>query len=363
MTANQKDEELSKNLLFNEPNVKDQDALDGNFKKYLLRDPDFTDEDIGELEEKMLDDERYFERMMLVEDELIEDHLRGALSPDEAQRFNNYFLVTPERKKKLESIKFLASSYIESPKTVAAIGEAQHSDSPKTSWWKSISAFFDSSNLFSGVATAAVLLFLSLGAIWWISQNGKTNDSLIAKAPTNQSLKNINSISNLNQTEIGRNNENEMSAVPQSSPADSPLPVKTPRSVQTPKQVETPKPTPVAKPAVNASTPVVFALFPGILRGEGNAAEGKIKPNNKSVKLDLRLDLEKNYEDFLVVIEDSNGTEIAKRANLKKAKNKESLSVEFPSEKFKPDDYTVRLSGKMNGEYVTVSRYSFRILK
>lgn len=363
MTANQKDEELSKNLLFNDPNVTDQDALDSNFKKYLLRDPDFTDEDIGELEEKILDDERYFGRMMLVEDELIEDHLRGALSPDEAQRFNNYFLVTPERKKKLESIKFLASSYAEPPKTVVAITESKQFDSPKTSWWKSIQAFFDSSNLFAGVAAAAVLLFLSLGAIWWISQNGKTDDSFIAKAPTNQTLENTNSIDNLNRTEITRSNEKETPAVPQVSPTDSPLPVKTPQSVQTPKQIETPKPTPVTKPTVNASTPVVFALFPGVLRGESSVAEGKIKPNNKSVKLDLRLDLEKNYEDFLVVIEDSNGTEIAKHGNLKKVKNKESLSVEFPSEKFKPDDYTVRLRGKTNGEYVNVARYSFRILK
>lgn len=360
MVIKQEDEELSKNLLFGDPNVPDQDALDDKLKKYLLRDPNFTEDEIGELEELLLDNERYFERMMLVEGELIEDFLRGALSANEVQRFKQYFLVTPERRDKLESVKSLALSYAESSKFVEANLEFKQPKPAPVAWWKSILASLNSSNLFAGVAAAAVLIILSIGAIWWLSQS---RDSLIATSPTNLSAQNVNTLKNSDQSEIVHNIENEASTTPQPSSADTPLPRKTPQGVQTPKQIEKPVPAPVTKPTENASSSVVFALFSGVLRSEGNAVEGKIKPGIKSVKLNLQLNLEKTYEDFLVVVEDSNGTEIARRGKLKKVKNKELLTVEFPAENFKPDDYTVRLSGKTNSEYTSIARYSFRILK
>lgn len=92
--------------MFNDFDVAAQDNLDGELKNYLLRDPKVEDEKFAELEELIIEDERYLERMTLVESELIEDYLRGnILTTEEKQRFDNYFLVTPERREKLKASK------------------------------------------------------------------------------------------------------------------------------------------------------------------------------------------------------------------------------------------------------------------
>ncbi len=186
------DENLSAALLFDDPNVPNQDALDGNIRRYLLRDPTFTDEEIGELEELMLEDERYFERVMLVEDELIEDSLRGALSPDETKRFNKYFLVTPERREKLAYVEALALSNVKAKETDAPAGEPKKGEQSPTAsapWWQSLLAFLRPPNLFAGVAAASVLMFVAIGALWWINRQAERSDSLLATAPTSDSAR------------------------------------------------------------------------------------------------------------------------------------------------------------------------------
>lgn len=358
MITNQNDKELTDSLLFDDPNVPDQDALDIRFKRYLLGNPDFTEEDVGEIEELMIDDERYFERMMLVEGELTENFVRGRLTADEADRFEWYFLTTPERKKKLELVKLSVSGSAKSPEVEETETEPSKS---APSWWKSNFAFLDSSNLLAGfAAVAVVLLFLSIGAIWWLSQSGDTS---IAVAPSNQSAQNSN-LNNANQIEITRAENKEDLPTPQPSVAESPAPQKTPNSVQTTKEIEKPTPTPTNKPTEKKSPSVVFALFPGGLRGvEDNGSRKIIAPNTKTVKLELKLVGASNYEDFLVVIEDSDGREIARRGNLKKSKNGKLLIVEFPAESFESDTYKVSLSGRKNGEYTNLSFYSFQVLK
>ncbi len=360
------DKTFSDALLFGNSNISEQEALDGKIKKYLLFDPTFPEEEIAELEDFMLDDERYFERMSLIESELIEDYWRGALTKDEEKRFNSFFLVTPERREKLESIKALMLNASAAPPEAAR--QPQPIPEPTSlSWWQSLLAIMRSPNLLAGATAASVLLFLVVGVLWWFSQRAERQEPLIATAPTNESTQNPNqsTVSNqpVNTGETG--NVSPAITTPQPTIAVPPQPTKSPQSNQERKQNESPKPTPVAKPPVNAPRSVVFALFAGVSRSEGNAVEKKIEPGAKVVELQLWLDLERKYEDFRIVVQDSDGNEVERREKLK-ASNKgglPSVAAALPAVSFKPDDYTVILSGGTKGAYEEAARYSFRVLK
>lgn len=360
------DQAYSDRLLFGNSNLSDQEALDGKIRKYLLLDPTLAEEEIAELEDLMLDDEGYFERMSLIETELIEDHLSGALTKDEENRFKIFFPVTPERREKLENIKALT------PHLASAQSEPDEQMQPvfvpkSSSMWQSLISLMRSPNLLSGAAAGSVLLFLAIGALWWFNRSAERQNSFIVTAPTNQSAQNPNQSNASDQTEnrLETVDASPTITTPQPTNANSPQPTKLPPGNQERKQAENPKPAPVVKPPVDTRRSVVFALFSGVSRGGSSAAEKKIETGAKFVDLQLRLDLEREYEDYRVVVQDSDGNIIERREKLKATKNGglPTVGVKLPAGRFKPDDYTAVLSAKTNGEYAEAARYSFRVLK
>lgn len=365
------DKAFSDGLLFENSNLSEQQALDNKIRKYLLGYPSCPEQEIAELEDVMLNDERYFERMLLIESELIEDYWRGALTENEKKRFNSFFLVTPERQEKLENIKALmldaSAAVIEADRQLQPIPEPT-----SRSWRQSLLAIMRSPNLLAGATAAGVLLFLVGGAWWWFSQRAERQESLITTAPTNELTQNPNQSNVSDQPaktgEIG--NISPAITTPQPTIAVSP-PKKSPPSNQGQKQDEIPKPTPVfkptpvVKPPVNARRSVVFALFAGVSRSEGSNVEKKIEPGTKVVELQLRLDVERKYEDFRIVVQDSDGNEVGRREKLKATSRAglPSIAATLPAASFKPDDYTVILSGGTKGVYEEAARYSFKVLK
>src|SRR5688572_16095869 len=60
-----------------------------------------------QLEERMLRDDAFVERVQVVEDELVEDFARGALSAGDKAHFEKHFLTTPKRQRKLMLVRAL----------------------------------------------------------------------------------------------------------------------------------------------------------------------------------------------------------------------------------------------------------------
>src|SRR5260370_4312611 len=54
------------------------------------------------IEDRFLMDDDYFERLEMIEDELIDDYVTGTLSEPDRQAFSAHFLAAPERNKKLK---------------------------------------------------------------------------------------------------------------------------------------------------------------------------------------------------------------------------------------------------------------------
>lgn len=72
---------------------------DGLLRKYLLGELNEAEEQ--ELEKQLLADDELSELVLAEEDELVDDYLDGELSEDERERFNTYFMLTPQRRRKL----------------------------------------------------------------------------------------------------------------------------------------------------------------------------------------------------------------------------------------------------------------------
>lgn len=74
-------------------------------RSYLLG--DLAQEDARQLDDRLLTDDRLAEQVRFVEDELIEDYVRGEVSTDERERLEKRFFLTPRRRRSLEMVQGL----------------------------------------------------------------------------------------------------------------------------------------------------------------------------------------------------------------------------------------------------------------
>ena len=75
-----------------------KEADEETIRKYLLG--ELAEEQQVRLEESLMTDDDFFKLLEVIEDELIDECLGGELSSEEQQRFDTYFLSTPERREK-----------------------------------------------------------------------------------------------------------------------------------------------------------------------------------------------------------------------------------------------------------------------
>jgi CHAT domain-containing protein/tetratricopeptide (TPR) repeat protein len=124
-------------------------------RNYLLG--ELADAGARQLEEQLLRQDEFVEQVLLIEDELIEDYVRGDLSADERERFERHFLTTPRRRRKLMTVRALKNY----ASMTAKIAETPVSQRP--SWW---------STLFAPrwkVAAFASLALLAAVVVWYVA--------------------------------------------------------------------------------------------------------------------------------------------------------------------------------------------------
>lgn len=119
---------------------------------------DLARERARELEERLLRDDEFVEQVQLVEDEIIEDYVRGTLTSREASRFKGHFLSTPRRRRKLMVIEGLRKTAIAGHGDI--FKELAADAPPRPSWLKS---------LFTTrwkVAVFAVVVLIACAVVW-----------------------------------------------------------------------------------------------------------------------------------------------------------------------------------------------------
>lgn len=143
-------------------------------KQYLLG--TLSQADRQRVEERLLTEESFFEEVLLGEDELIDQYLNGALPDESRDGFEQHFLSTPERQRKLKFGRALsryvaqksenaANEFIGTPHLSAAVvAEPNRS----TTWAAQFHAFWNSRTwgLRATLALASIAIIAS-AALWF----------------------------------------------------------------------------------------------------------------------------------------------------------------------------------------------------
>jgi hypothetical protein len=138
----------------------------------------------SQIETRYFREQQFHEEILAIEEELICDYIRGALTPAENALFQQHFLNSARRRRKYEALKRLMA-YIADQADLGAAAPAQPSAraaQPTTSWWER--PLFPQLNF---VWSLAAVSFLALSG-WWLSMRVVESRNQLRESETQQAL-------------------------------------------------------------------------------------------------------------------------------------------------------------------------------
>lgn len=300
-----------------------QSVSDAQLRAYLLG--EFAEPERLLLDQRLLADDGFAERVQLAESQLIDEYVAGELDARTAEAFHSRFLKTYARR---EQVRLTAAlrDYAAQAETALPVTRPV----AKRSWREAVSEFFA---LRPGPAWAAAgsfaLFLLVLGLAWYLSRQPRQSETPVAKQlPVNAASPDVGPSPNL---------------VAQVATPAPPAP-----------QL---KPTPSEPPIAVAS----FVLMPGALRGPGEMTRVAV-PRGERAILRLSLILESPVPgQYQAELANADGKTVTVKKNLRPHRNGQTKIIfEVPARLVQPDDYQVKLSRQADGQFESVGRYYFR---
>ncbi len=310
-----------------------------SMKQYLLG--ELTEEDQHQFEKQLMTSDEYFERLLIAEDELVDEYLRGTLSSREQEKFNDHFLCTPERREKLRFSRSL-QRYV-----------SVHREKPRTVWgWPLSLSFLRASYVVRGWSMATALLLLVVGGSWLSVRVQLLQDTLeqvrnqprVPEAGRQELQKELAGLRERND-QLARElqeQQKQRGALEQELTAlkTSPLPHST-------------------------SSMVAFALMPRVVRGMDGMKKVVVPAGANWVQVQLNLGAS-DYKKYQAVLQKDNDEEISTQItpSIKRGNGIEEVVLTVPAELLPRGDYILKLSGMTpSGNFEAVSTYQFRVLK
>lgn len=118
-------------------------------------------------EEGLLTDDGLFEELLIAEDELIDDYLRLNLSGSERERFEQHFLLTPERRRKLSFATGLNKYVMAAAESVRPTPALLPAPAQRVSFWQRLRNFISGMQPLTAISVATILLlaFISVSLL------------------------------------------------------------------------------------------------------------------------------------------------------------------------------------------------------
>lgn len=278
--------------------------------RYLLG--QMSDAEQGEIAEQFFADDELFEQLTIVENDLIDRFVRGELSEDERKLFNQNYLSTAQRRRRVDTAKAFIEAATQARSNVTAKKNAEVANikTEKTSW-----ATWLRQPLFGFVrarAIAAVLLISTIfiaGFFLWRYSNKNSNE--IVKTPTPSPTPSITptpELANTNPTPFPSNEDNK----------------------NVPQKPETPK----------SAVAVVF-LSSGT-RGFGNAPTALLNENISGIKLQIEIK-NASYSSYRVIVKRTTNAEVWTQKDIKRKGS--LIETTIPRKLMSQGDYLVVVEG------------------
>lgn len=273
-------------------------------------------------EEQYSADENAFEELTEVENDLIDDYVRGALSGEDRAQFLNYFLITPNRHKR---VAFARSLFEYAAEDIRA-DRAAKSASPDS---KPYPAVFSQPSLLRRAASLAVLLALA-AVIWLIVLNNRLRGELHDASAQQRELQ--------QQQQELRQQIAQLSAQLEASADAFPAP---------------------------GQTAVTVTLSPQLERGPASGNMVPL-PQGASEATLVLLRKPEGYLTYSALLQTVEGHEIWNGRNLpaRTVNHTTVITIKLTASMLRPGDYILKLTGATPaGQVEQLDPYSFRVLK
>jgi hypothetical protein len=264
--------------------------------RYLLG--ELSEDEQVQVEDRAFADPRYLDALESAEADLIDAWVRGDLSDADRRAFEGRFLVSPERRRKVQLAKDLA-------KIGDEIRTAERAAVGRVSFWRSLAMLargWRPAFAFAGALAAVVCLG---GVLWQMSQNGAMR-------------------SRVAELEAGRRKAlDELAA--ERSRAES-------LSAQL-----------VQRPGAARPVPTSLVLIPGVSRGEASSQTLTLGPSTQVARITIQLERRDDFPRFRVELRTRAGEEVLTAGNL--ARGRDSVSFEAPAGLLAAGEYELALKG------------------
>lgn len=307
---------------------------DENLRSYLLGELG-PDEQMA-LEERYFSDAQLFDRIVEMENGLVDQYARGLLSGEVRRRFESHYLAEPRRRERAEFAETLAEKTRRTTKPSAA------REVKSESWLRRLMA--PARPRF--VWAFSLVLLLLLGVIFWLAVDTRNLHQQVAQTETDRANREQREHDLQQQIAAEQQHAKELSSELERLRAAEP-------GIQ-------PSPSP-------ASGPPFVSLALGIagVRGAESGAPQKlvIPPNTGQVRLQLTLK-ESDYRTYRAALQSSDGREVFawKQVSPRNTKSGGRLTLTAPAETFANGDYILTLTGvRPTGEAEDISKSRFRV--
>jgi hypothetical protein len=294
-------------------------------KKYLLG--EFSGKELDELERGYLADSDLLERLLVVEDDLIDQYARGELNPTERQQFERQLLASPGQRERLVNARVLLA--VARAKRSAPVSSKQALSDKWTSWVGVLSQR-------SALAFVTLLLLVIGGGI------------AVRVWQRNAELRRIQAQS---QLPPGKQPEAQPTLQAQQNQETPPVP----------KKAESPATLIRTERAPQVAT---FVLPMTLTRGD-SATTFVLKRGIETVRLQVQV-AGGDYKTYRAELQSADGDHIQSLRGLKpqRTANGNVLSLNVPAKLLSRSDYILKLSGVTDdGHLEDAGLYSFRIVR
>ena len=336
-------------------------------RRYLLG--ELPHHEQAEVEERLFLDSEYFQYLRMAEDDLIDDYVYEELSPDERERFDNYFLSNSERYESLRIARALRKYTSTNP---APIPSASASDVPPTApSYIAFLSFWHAHNPVLRLSMATAILLIGLGGLWLIIKSIRRPgppEPVQVQLPQQEKQRDMPSNANREEQraetkeDAGREPEQHAGQQNQERPiiAANKEPAK-PREQRQRVRESTP---PVEQPSTRVYS---FLILPvGSIRDQGEVNKIDLPSDATTAHLQLPLIGDTDYRSYQATLGTHDDKSIRTWTGLKTttAEAGRIVSIRVPAKLLRQQTYQVKLSGiTAKGIAQDISSYSFHVNK
>jgi hypothetical protein len=310
---------------------------DKNIVRYLLG--DLPEHEQMRLEDQYLADAEFFDRFLIIEDQLIDDYLRNQLTNRVREQFENHFLRSPRRRERVEFARALLKAVSKPSLSSSALA------SSSTGLNSSLLTFFRNLSATTRFPLATFALVILLGGTWLMVENVRLRNQVeLLRAGQATLLEREKDL----QQELASARNDQTAQQPQPEPKDRDL------QVQQANQ-------PPSRPSL-----LSFVLTPGLQRSGGGMNRLVIPQSMRSLQIKLNFETSDEYTTYAVMIKTAEANEVWRQNNLQAISTKSGRVVvlTLPARILPKGEYVVSLSGiTASGDAESIEDYTFSVVR